>query len=158
METKQVFIVHTIDDLIKPIKDLIFNLGKQLDQKGAIIFLNGNLAAGKTAFVQEFGYFVGITKNIQSPTFTLMKSYDVDSFEIPELYKIVHVDAYRLEPHHKESLNIEDFLEEAGTLVFVEWPTAIDLDSSISFANIDFEVVDEKMRKITIRYKTKDGN
>ncbi len=157
METKKVFILHSINDLLKPINDLILNINKALDKNGVIIFLNGDLASGKTAFVQEFGFYVGITKNIQSPTFTLMKSYNVDSEKIPELYKIVHIDAYRLEPHHKESLNVEEFLYEAGTLVFVEWPTAIDLDSSICFANIDFEVVTEEMRKITIRYKTKDG-
>lgn len=157
MHNENLFLIHKESDMINPVKELIKNLGNVLEKNGAIIFLNGELASGKTLFVQEFAKAVEVPDRVKSPTFTLMKSYDVNSVVLPELYKIVHIDAYRLEPHHKESLRVEEFLSESGTLVFVEWPTAVDLDISIAFANIDFEVVNEDLRRVKIRYtKTAD--
>ena len=153
MEKEQLFIIHKVEDIINPVMDLISNIHEELKQKGVIIFLNGDLATGKTMFVREFANAVGINENIKSPTFVLMKSYDVSSVLVPELKKIVHVDAYRLEPHHKNALQIDDFQEEAGTIVFVEWPMAIDLDIDLAFAIINFTVITEEMRKIDIIYK-----
>lgn len=152
MPKEKVFIVHTLEDLIKPSMEIISGVKEELLNKGVIIFLHGELATGKTAFVQEFARVVGIESRVQSPTFTLMKSYDVDSAVIPELYKMVHIDAYRMEPHHKEALNVEDFLEEPGTLVFIEWPTCINLDLSLSFASMNFSVLSETLRKVVIKY------
>ncbi len=138
---------------MSPIAEIISSISLPLASQGCIIFLNGELASGKTAFVQLFAETIGVNRRIQSPTFALMKSYTVETPVIPELKKIIHIDAYRLEPHHKEALQIEQFLKEVGTLVFIEWPTAIELDSSLPFANIDFEIVSESLRRIQIRYR-----
>ena len=86
-----------------------------------------------------------------------------------ELYTLIHIDAYRLEPHHKETLRVEDFLQDSGTLVCIEWPTAINLDNDLAYAHIDFEFMPkytgntelteelyqerENMRRIKIRFK-----
>ncbi len=152
MHNENLFLVNKVEDMINPVMALINKLPGVLEGGGAIIFLNGELASGKTLFVQEFAKAVEVESKVKSPTFTLMKSYDVNSEVLPELYKIVHIDAYRLEPHHKESLRVEEFLSESGTLVFVEWPTAIDLDISIAYASVDFEVVNEDLRRVKIRY------
>ncbi len=157
MNNENLFLVHNESDMVNPVNELIANLCEVLKNKGAIIFLNGELGAGKTLFVSTFAKAVEVESKIKSPTFTLMKSYDVNSVVLPELYKIVHIDAYRLEPHHKESMRIEEFLGESGTLVFVEWPVAIDLDISIAFAVIDIAVVNEELRRVTIKY-TKTAN
>jgi tRNA threonylcarbamoyladenosine biosynthesis protein TsaE len=138
---EKIFITHHREDLIRPIDDLLLNIKKPLEERGVIIFLNGQLGSGKTAFVQELAYSVGVESRVQSPTFVLMKKYSIDSAVIPELYTLIHIDAYRLEPHHKESLNVEDFLSESGTLVLIEWPTSIDLGQELAFANIDFEIM-----------------
>ena len=166
MNSGKIFISHNREDLIHPINDLLENIKNPLKEKGIIIFLNGSLGSGKTAFVQELGYHLGITGRMQSPTFVLMKKYDIDTELIPEMYTLVHIDAYRLEPHHKESLSVEDFINEPGTLVLIEWPTAIDLDQELAFANIDFDfisgnVIDSQdqvlndIRRVKITYKNK---
>jgi tRNA threonylcarbamoyladenosine biosynthesis protein TsaE len=138
---EKIFTTHHRSDLINPIDDLISNIKKPLEEGGVIIFLNGQLGSGKTAFVQELAYSLGVESRVQSPTFVLMKKYSIDSAVIPELYTLIHIDAYRLEPHHKEALNVEDFLSESGTLVLIEWPTSIDLGQELAFANIDFEIM-----------------
>lgn len=164
MDSGKIFISHSREDLIHPINDLIDHIKKPLEKGGVIIFLNGQLGSGKTAFVQELGYHLGITTRMQSPTFVLMKKYDIDSELIPELYTLIHIDAYRLEPHHKESLNVDEFLDQSGTLVLIEWPTAIDLDKALAYANIDFDFISgrviheqdsvlDDVRRIHITYK-----
>ena len=153
---EKTFITHRRDDLVYPINDLLEHLRKPLETGGAIVFLNGQLGTGKTAFVQEFAYQLDIEGRVQSPTFTLMKKYSVDTELIPELYTLVHIDAYRLEPHHKETLKVEDFLTEVGTLVFVEWPTAIDLDPDLAIAHIDFDFVTDNLSDESIDESTAD--
>lgn len=152
MQDERLYITHQVDDLRHPALDLLDRVKDEVEDKGVIIFLNGNLATGKTAFVQEFADLISIDRHIQSPTFTLMKSYSVDTELAPDIYKMVHIDAYRLEPHHNESLHVERFLDEPGTVVFIEWPTAIELDNSLCFGFIDFEILSEETRRIKIRY------
>lgn len=145
MHSGKIFISHNREDLIHPINDLLENIKKPLEKNGVIVFLNGQLGSGKTAFVQELGYHLGVKGRMQSPTFVLMKKYDIDSELLPELYTIIHIDAYRLEPHHKESLSVDEFINEPGTLVLIEWPTAIDLDQTLAYANVDFDFIPGKV-------------
>lgn len=152
MNKDRLFPLHTLEDLAHPVAELIASLAEPLRSQGCIVFLNGQLGSGKTAFVQAFADTVGVGRRVQSPTFMLMKTYPVDCAVMPELKKIVHVDAYRLEPHHRETLHLERFIPEPGTLVFVEWPTAINLDKSLSSASVDFSVIDEDLREAEVRY------
>ncbi len=150
MQNEKVFLVHSPEELAIPVRDLLDHVQKPLADKGVIIFMNGPLGAGKTAFVQELAYQVGIEDRVQSPTFTLMKRYQVDSETIPELYTLIHIDAYRLEPHHREALRIEAFLKDPGTLVCVEWPSSANLDIRNAFACVDFEYMPEHMMQADI--------
>ena len=54
------------------------------------ITLEGDLGAGKTTFTQSFAKGLGIKRNVNSPTFTIMKQYEG---RIP----LNHLDVYRLE-------------------------------------------------------------
>ena len=87
----------------------------RLAQPGDIIALQGDLGAGKTTFVRGFVPAFGIdARNVQSPTFTLVREYGSKK-------KIYHVDLYRLE---KEKDIFEAGIHELlGTdeLVLVEW-------------------------------------
>src|SRR5947209_9825889 len=47
----------------------------ELLQGGELILLNGQLGTGKTTFTQGLAQGMGITENINSPTFTLLKEY-----------------------------------------------------------------------------------
>lgn len=99
--------------------------------RAAVVYLNGDLGAGKTTFVQTIAKDYGIDGAVTSPTYTIMRSYDIPTDRLPSgalrrYKKLVHIDAYRLEsPEQWKQLKPEEFLNQEGTVVFIEWPEKI---------------------------------
>ncbi len=93
----------------------------ELLQGGELILLEGQLGTGKTTFAQGLAFGMGITENINSPTFTLLKEYAAGSspgMHRPALY---HFDLYRLDnPEEIVDLGFEDYFFSDGVSV-VEW-------------------------------------
>lgn len=81
----------------------------------ALIFLEGNLGAGKTTFVRGLLRAAGVTGAIKSPTYSLVEEYEIGE------RKIFHFDLYRLaEPDELEWIGIDDYLNQ-NALCFIEW-------------------------------------
>lgn len=87
-----------------------------------VVGLEGELGAGKTAFVQGVAAALGIREILRSPTFTLLKAYAVPHTS----YRLVHLDCYRLE-HHDDlrALDIHAVFSDPNNLVLVEWADRI---------------------------------
>jgi tRNA threonylcarbamoyladenosine biosynthesis protein TsaE len=82
---------------------------------GAVVFLHGELGAGKTTCVRSLLRALGVRGTIRSPTYTLVEVYQ------PAGLTCVHVDLYRLSgPLDVEDLGLRDYLGEC--LLLVEWP------------------------------------
>lgn len=93
--------------------------------KATIVALSGDLGAGKTTFVQALAKELGITNTLQSPTYVLMKLYDIPHHK--HFTRLIHIDAYRLESAKEfAALRPEQFLEDPHALVCVEWPERIE--------------------------------
>jgi len=94
-------------------------LGRELSAlfaDGGIVYLSGDLGAGKTTLVRGLLRALGFDGRVKSPSYGLIESYVVDGREIH------HLDLYRL-GHGEEIayLGLEDLLTE-GSLLLVEWP------------------------------------
>lgn len=148
----KLYIVQNEQDLINPVNEFIAKINEPLKNNGLVILLNGLTGSGKTFFIQKIINELGVDEEIKSPIFSLLNKYDVNSIKASNLHTIVYIDAYRLEEHHHDTLRIKDYVDEPGVLVFVEWPTVINLDKSLAFANISVELIQEDIRKIHIEY------
>lgn len=90
---------------------------------GEIICLEGNLGAGKTVFSKGIAYGLGYKNNVNSPTFIVMKVYDIENKNIKNL---VHIDAYRLQGiDDLISIGVQEYFEKKDTVVIIEWPEKI---------------------------------
>jgi tRNA threonylcarbamoyladenosine biosynthesis protein TsaE len=87
-----------------------------LASAGGLVFLTGELGAGKTTLVRGLLRGLGHRGPVRSPTYTL-----VESFELPQAM-VHHLDLYRIaDAEELEYLGIRDLLDGAS-LVLVEWP------------------------------------
>jgi tRNA threonylcarbamoyladenosine biosynthesis protein TsaE len=83
---------------------------------GAVVYLQGELGAGKTTCVRSLLRALGVTGLVRSPTYTLVETYDLGALTC------VHVDLYRVQSLTEvDELGLRD-LVGPGCLLLVEWP------------------------------------
>ncbi len=102
---------------------------------GAVLYLQGELGAGKTTCVRSLLRALGVSGLVRSPTYTLVETY-----VLPNL-TCVHVDLYRLQSLTEvDELGLRDVVGR-GCLLLVEWPergdghlTPADLDLTLEYS------------------------
>jgi tRNA threonylcarbamoyladenosine biosynthesis protein TsaE len=84
--------------------------------QGALVFLHGDLGAGKTTLVRGILRGLGHTGSVKSPTYTLLEPY-----ELPTCL-VYHFDFYRIVDRQELDFIGLDELVESPALKLVEWP------------------------------------
>ncbi|MFC1649182.1 tRNA (adenosine(37)-N6)-threonylcarbamoyltransferase complex ATPase subunit type 1 TsaE [Patescibacteria group bacterium] len=121
--------------------------------KGTLVGLMGGLGTGKTTFVQGIAKAFGIKKRVVSPTFIIMRSYNLetDSSSKINISKLYHVDLYRVPDHNikreLETVGFFDVLRDHRNLVFLEWADKLTHLQRGTIV-IRFQYINSKTRKL----------
>jgi tRNA threonylcarbamoyladenosine biosynthesis protein TsaE len=137
---------------------------------GDVLLLAGDLGAGKTTFAQGFGAGLGITEVMTSPTFTLVRRYELappattavaGGSDAPggpgapgrPVDTLLHADMYRLDHLHEiVDLGLGELVEDGG-VALVEWGEAAEPVLGEESLSVRLEPADDDdgHRLITLR-------
>lgn len=117
----------------------------RLVEPGDIVLLSGDLGAGKTTLAQGFARGLGVTDQIVSPTFVLVRLY---KGTLP----LIHADAYRMDNLDEVTdLDLPELLDEGG-VALVEWGDVIAPMLPADYLDVAIELGDaDDDRRFTIR-------
>lgn len=146
---KEPFVVKE-EELYEIARKVTETLASTSSAHAKVIFLEGDLGAGKTTFTKELAQVLGITKeDVHSPTFILKKEYTTTHHFFK---KLIHIDAYRFDtPKEASVLGLPHDLEHHDTLIVIEWPSKMG-DALTEDMTLSFSVVDDDTREIVVNY------
>ena len=117
---------------------------------GDVVLLEGDLGAGKTAFVRGLAEGLGIASDqVSSPTFTLVQEYRAGRLPL------IHVDLYRLnDPREIDDLGLDEIA--ADGVLAVEWADKLP-NPPTHAVRVRMEHAGETERRVTLERQKAKG-
>jgi len=130
-------------------------LNDDVERKEALLItLEGNLGAGKTTFTKGFAEGLGISEDVTSPTFLILKEYilpESQKLKAESYNKFYHMDCYRLEDETgAKDIGLKEVLKDPKNIILVEWPEKIKKALPKKGIKIKFYYISENKRKLAI--------
>ncbi|SRR5690554_3499652 len=125
------------------------NLGetiiKELPNEINVILLDGDLSAGKTTLTKGIGKALGVKDIINSPTFTILKTYYGEK-------TLHHLDLYRLEDIGSD-YDLYEYIDDKDSIVVIEWPNQVKELLPKKYMLIEINHIDLNTREFKISVK-----
>lgn len=140
----------TLDQLHKVAQDIIQKAKSTKTDTATVITLEGDLGSGKTTLTQEISKILGVKESVISPTFVIMKKYEV----VDDIFKhLIHIDAYRLN-ESKELINLGwgNILADKTNLIIIEWPSQVPECIPAHACKLELKHAKDDTRVITFHY------
>lgn len=152
------YLVKNEKELENIAEKLVDDLNNQTDNSAKVIALYGNLGAGKTTFTKEIANYLKIQEKITSPTFNILKSFEIKNSELQtksgemiKFKKLIHIDTYRLDlPQELERLGFKELLNDTDNLIVIEWPEIVEEILPENTVRVKFEILDSTTRELSI--------
>ncbi len=121
-------------------------------QPGMLLCLSGDLGSGKTTLAQGLLAGFGTMPPYTSPTFVLMKQYDVPVPTAQGIRRVYHADAYRVTDKDFEHLGFAEWCADPEGIVILEWPQRVQNILPHNAINIALVAKNENEREVTVEW------
>ncbi len=115
MTTKE-FIVHGVEALAE-VSEYLISIRSEAD----VVAFYGSMGAGKTTLIKDLCHHMGVTDEVNSPTFAIVNEYVTEEGE-----PVYHFDFYRIKKLEEAyDIGYENYFY-SGHLCLIEWPELIE--------------------------------
>ena len=136
--------MRRVVDSEEAMKKFARNFGRQV-RGGELLELVGDVGAGKTTFTKGLAEGMGVTEAVQSPTFTISRTYEArDDLELR------HYDFYRLEQAGIMANELAEAVTDPKTVTVVEWAGAVESVLPADRLRLEIVTTGENSREITM--------
>lgn len=115
MTTKE-FTVHGVEALAE-VSEYLISIRSEAD----VVAFYGSMGAGKTTLIKDLCHHIGVTDEVNSPTFAIVNEYVTEDGE-----PVYHFDFYRIKKLEEAyDIGYENYFY-SGHLCLIEWPELIE--------------------------------
>ncbi|MCR5039675.1 MAG: tRNA (adenosine(37)-N6)-threonylcarbamoyltransferase complex ATPase subunit type 1 TsaE [Bacteroidales bacterium] len=128
MQPKE-FCVNSVEQLSE-VSDYLLSLRNEAD----IIAFYGAMGAGKTTLIKNLCHKMGVTDEVNSPTFAIVNEYVTEEGE-----SVYHFDFYRIKKIEEAyDIGFENYFD-SGNLCLIEWPEMIEPLMPEKYIRVDIQ-------------------